>query len=385
MKPWFNMICALMFAAGTLAAQAGPAGEQTYIIIAGTEEGGEDTRLLREMELRFALYNQVFRFDPDTLNAPLRVRAFGDKDAYDLHVSSQLGKTVDGAVYIHYAEPDRRELALHRGAAGQSALPYQAFVQYLRAFIPQPPPWIRDGFGVYFNTVFFNADTGELEFEENLAWLEAVKAQGAKAPSLESILMAGASEEPAPAVFQPAAWALVSFFMNSGGEGYFRTLTELFMALSPSASAGENAEAVYRHITRWNGAAALEKDCRAYLMSRKSFADWVREGQRAYTAKRAEDAGECFLRAREMKPAHYLPYYYLGLLAYDRRDYADAEARYRAAGEYGADRALISYALGLNAAAWGKTSEAVSYLEAALAANPGRYRNRAGDLIKRLR
>ena len=385
MKPWFTMICALTYAAGALAAQAGPAGEGTYAIIAGPEGGEGDALLLREMELRFALYNRVFRFDPDTLNAPMRVRAFQDKDAYDRHVRSQLGKTVDGAVYIHYAEPGRRELAVHRGAAGERALPYQAFVQYLRAFIPQPPPWIRDGFGVYFNTALFNPGTGKLEFEENLAWLEAVKGQGAKAPSLESILMAGAAEEPAPGVFQPAAWALVSFLMNSGGGAYSRTLTELFMALSPAASAGENAEAVYRRITRWNGAGALEKDCRAYVMSRKSFADLVKEGQQAYKAKRAEDAQGRFLQAGEMKPAHFLPYYYQGLLAYERRDYGEAEAYYRSAGGYGADRALIAYALGLNAAAWGKTSEAVAYLEAALAANPGRYRTRAGDLIKRLR
>ncbi|MDR0553674.1 MAG: hypothetical protein LBG76_02595 [Treponema sp.] len=362
--------------------------KDSYYYITADGGSADAALLIKELEARYASYNRLFRFDPAGQDAPLRVRSIQEKGAYDAYVSSFLGKTVEGSVYLHYADPGRRELVINRGSgAEKTTLPYQAFIQYLRAFIPNPPDWIREGFGVYFNTLRFNPETGNVEFEENLAWLDTVKGLGAKAPSLESILRAsgGSDSSGADRVFQPAAWALVSFFMNNGNEEYFRTLSELFMALSPTASAGENAETLFRRITRWNNMDTLRKDYEAYLASRKSYAELIRDGQKAYAEKRAADAESCFSRARDIRPAGYLPYYYLGLLAYDKKDYAAAEKYYRSAGEYGAEAALVSYVQGLNSAAWGHTTDAIAYLETAAAANPQRYRNKASDLMKRLK
>ena len=43
--------------------------------------------LCREMELRFDVYNRLFRFNPAALPGPLRVVAFSDKAAYDSYVN----------------------------------------------------------------------------------------------------------------------------------------------------------------------------------------------------------------------------------------------------------------------------------------------------------
>jgi tetratricopeptide (TPR) repeat protein len=359
--------------------------------------------LVQELELRFNVFNRLFRFDPAALASPLRVRAFKDKAAYDAYVSARLGRTREGAVYLHYNQRERRELVIHRGSPEEGRmLSYQAFIQFLRGFIPNPPAWIREGFAVYFSTLAWkplNAGSpssvppdsppdvppqgpGELVYEENLVWLDTVKSLGDAAPAPEAVFLADLQES-LPEHFQAAAWSLASFFLNSGNEDYFRTLTELFMVLSETAGSRENAEAVFRRIQR-HDPAILAGDYRAYLASRKTFTELIREGQNAYALRDPAGAEQCFIDALNLKPAHYAPYYYLGLLAYEQQNYNLAENYYRSALQYGADEALVRYALGLNAYSAGRTAEARGYLEQAAAKSPERYRQKAGDLIKRL-
>jgi tetratricopeptide (TPR) repeat protein len=178
---------------------------------------------------------------------------------------------------------------------------------------------------------------------------------------------------------------LVSFLLNGGGENYFRALTETFMVLSPAASAAANGEAAVKRLFLWVDPDTLTADYRAYLISRKTFAEFIEAGQKAYGSKDPAAAEVNFMNALNLRPAHYAPYYYLGLLAYEERNYDMAEQYYRSAIQYGADPALVRYALGLNAASAGRTVEAIDYLEQASAASPERYRSRVESLIRRLR
>ncbi|GMO26180.1 MAG: hypothetical protein Ta2F_01690 [Termitinemataceae bacterium] len=341
--------------------------------------------LCREMELRFEVYNRLFRFNVNDLPGPLRVVAFTDKAAYDSYVTSKLGSTRDGAVYLHYNQSERRELIVNRGSPEEARmLPHQAFIQYIRSFIPYPPTWMREGFAIYFNTLRFDKETRELRYEENLAWLETVKNLGNGHPSLESVFLADLRG--APEYFQPVAWALVSFFLNSGGNGeYFRTLTESFMLLSPTKSAGDNAQAVLERLTSWTNLETMRADYDAYVGSRKTFSELVDLGQKGYTNREMSEAESFFLAALYQKPTHYAPYYYLGLLAYEDKNYDMAERYYRSALTYGADPALVNYALGINAATAGRNSEAISYLQTAASESPERYKDRAESIIIRLR
>jgi hypothetical protein len=350
-----------------------------------TSDGGsEDAALLiKELELRFNVYNRLFRFDPAGLSAPLRVRAIQDRESYDQYVSARLGRVREGAVYLHYNQQDRRELVIHRGSPEEERLlPHQAFIQYLRAFVPNPPAWIREGFAIYFSTLSFDRTAGTLGYEENLAWLDTVKALGDGIPPLESILLA--ESRGFPDQFQPLAWSAASFFLNNGTEDAGRTLTEICMVLSGTASARENAEAVLKRITLGTGLETTEGDYRAYLESRKTFAELLRNGKDAYTAGDPLTAELSFLSALNQKPTHYAPYYYLGLLAYEEREFDMADTYYRSAMDHGADPALVRFALGLNAASAGRTETAVSYLREAALRSPERYGERAEDLIRRI-
>ncbi|MDR2803441.1 MAG: hypothetical protein LBB22_04025 [Treponema sp.] len=341
--------------------------------------------LCREMELRFDVYNRLFRFNPAAMSGPLRVVAFTNKSAYDSYVMSKLGSTRDGAVYLHYSQPERRELVVNRGAPDEERmLAHQAFIQFFRAFVPYPPTWMREGFAIYFNTLKFDKESREMRYEENLSWLETVKTLGIHQPSLESVFLADINGM--PEYFQPVSWAIVSFFLNSGGNGdYFRAITEAFMLLSPTKSAAENSQIVLERLTNWNTLDKMRIDYSNYIESRKTFAELIEFGQQAYSAKDLESAESFFLAALYQKPTHFAPYYYLGLLAYDENNYDMADAYYRSALQYGADSALVKYALGINAATAGKNSEALAYLEEASYESPERYKERAESIMIRLR
>ncbi|MDR1318862.1 MAG: hypothetical protein LBJ90_04485 [Treponema sp.] len=386
--PVFAQLPAPDKAAGQDTAGGAPAARSEHFeLISDRDDGG---LLLKEMEERFGVYNRLFRFDPAQAVFPIRVRAFGNQDDYDSYVSTRLGTTSPGAVYLHYNQRERRELVINRGSPGETKnLPYQALIQFLRAFVSSPPSWMREGFAVYFSTLGFTGE-GKISYEENLSWLDTVKGMGEKAPSPEAVLMADNAAYSAAAGlgspgFSSLAWSLVSFFLNSGNEEYFRTLTDSFLLLSDSKTAEENSEAVMRRIRLWNSLDSFIRDYRFYLDSRKTFTELIAEGQKAWTAGDAASAEIFFMNALNQRPGHYAPYYYMGLLAYEENNYTLAEQYYRSSLQYGADFALVSYALGVNAAAAGKNGEAVNHLRDAAAAAPDRYREKAENLMARLR
>jgi hypothetical protein len=359
------------------------AQSELYYVI--SDRGKDDAlAIIKELELRFQAYNQIFRYEPSWLEDIYRVRAFGDGESYDAYVKSQLGETRKGAVYLHYAQRDRRELVIHRGSPDEKkALPREAFVQFFRGFVDDPPSWMREGFAIYFSGLRYDEVLGKLEYTENLAWLDKVKSLGKEAPSLEWVLLADVLGRPDN--FQSVAWSLVSFFMNTKKEEYYRTLGEVFLTLSDQAAAEDNAKYAAQRITSWIDLDKLRQDYGEYLISRKTFNDLLKNGKDAYNTQDYLTADICFSSALNLRPDHYAPYYYLGLLSYRKRDYEMAENYYRLSRDKGASPALISYAMGINAASAGKMEEAIACLEEAAAVNPAQYRDKADALIQRLK
>jgi len=337
--------------------------------------------LARQMEGRFAVYNQVFRFDPGRLARPLRVRAFRSRELYESYVGARIeGAVPPGAVYLHFGQVELRELIIHLGYETY-ALPFQAFIQFLRAFVPDPPIWIRDGFGVHFATLSFDEE-GVPTHRENLAWLDVVKAMRREMPSPESIMRATA-----PVTvdnFPGVAWSLVSFFLNSGNYNYLRSFTESFMMLDYANTAEENAAAVVGRIAMWNNLYDMTRDHLYYIDSRRSFSELITYGQRAYISGRPETARAVFRRALEIRPDHYAPWYYLGLLAFNDGYTKTADRYYRMALSLGADTASILYAMALNAATATRMDEAIELLNRAAEIAPDRFRERAETLIYQL-
>lgn len=388
MKRMIALVLALSAAGGAFAQEAAPRtvvqGTRYEVSSDGDEEAAK--LLAREMDRRFEVYSALFRFDPDALEGKLRVRAFSDKAAMDAYLAAALGQSREGATYLHYSAKERRELvALENGTPGDRVFAHQAFVQYLRAFVPNAPAWLREGFAVVFETLAYDPRKDSFEFEENLAWLETVKAWGKNAPTLEEILTAAEAPTLPAERFTPAAWAAASFLLNAQDEGYRRFLYESFMLLAEEASAAENARSMLSRGAAWMDPERAQSDFAAYLQSRKTFAELIDEGRAKYAAKDPAAAQEAFLAAADLKPTHYAPHYYLGLLAYERKDYALAENSYRSALQYGADEALVSFALGVNAAADGRSADARNFLTKAKTIAPARYGARADELLAKLK
>ena len=393
-KTFFAGLSLVLFAA-CLFAQTGTQNVLTtahYELYA--ESGAESSlpSLAKELELRFEVYNQLFRFK--NLAAPMKVRVFLDPSAYDSYVSARLGTTRPGAVYLHYNQTERRELLILRGSPEESSmLAHQIFIQYLRGFIPNPPSWMREGFAIYFNTLKYDPVTESLNYTENLAWLETVKSLGSQNLYPREIMMAdtvaihetaasGATAGRFSRDFQICSWALVSFFLFSGD--YFRTLTESFMVLSPDLTAMENSMAVMDRFSLWTDMYQMDTDYFAYLDSRRTFAELMEAGRTYYNSGNAMNAEMVFMAALDIRPDNYAPYYYLGLIYYEDREYEMAEQFYQLSLEYGADEALVNYALGINAASAGRNFDAIVWLQKAAALDPERYGERAADLIRRL-
>jgi tetratricopeptide (TPR) repeat protein len=350
------------------------------------EEGAESAAVSvsAELELRFDVYNRLFRFNPAALAAPLKVRVFTDRDAYDSYVTARVGQSRPGAVYLHYNQSERRELLVCRGSPEEaSMLGHQAFTQFLRGFVANPPAWIREGFAIYFSGLKFDAAAGELAYEENLAFLEPVKNLGKNAPGLREIMQADSGN--APPNFQICSWALVSFFLNNGKEDYFRTLVESFLLLSPTETASGNSQIVANRMGLWISPDTMADDYQSYLNGRRTFAELMEDGRKAYAAHDSMSAELCFLSALDQRPAHYAPYYYLGLIYYEEKSYEMADEFYQSSLKYGADEALVSYALGVNAVSAGRNADAISWLQRAASADPNRYKARAEELINRLK
>ena len=390
MKKCFCLLFHTVLLLGSLFAQTRTAHYE-LIAEAGAERGLPS--LAREMELRFEVYNNIFRFDPSALGSPLKVRVFTDPAAYGAYVSARLGSAPAGAVYLHYSNTENRELIILRGSAEEAFMvAHQAFIQFLRGFIPNPPTWIREGFAIYFNTLTFDPLAQTLNFEENLAWLDTVKGLGQRAPSPRELIMADTvqsrdASSPGSAgmfsrEFQICSWALVSFFLNS--DEYFRDLTDCFMVLSPEATTRQNSLAVMDRFSLWIDFHTLDNEYKSYIASRRTFAELMDNGRNAYIAGDITSAEFSFLAAQDLRPTHYGPYYYLGLIYYQERLHGMAEENYLLSLEHGADEALVFFALGVNAVSAGRINDARAWLERAAAADPARYRASAADILQRL-
>jgi tetratricopeptide (TPR) repeat protein len=356
-----------------------------------TAVDGADTALLAaELEQRFAVWNRLFCFDPARLASPLAVRLFTSPETYAAYTAARAGRPEQSAsaVYLHYANPAERELAVLSDGGGD--LPYQSFVQFFRAFVPNPPPWMLRGFAAYFSGLRWNAAAGKIGYRENLAWLaEARRILGNTQPDavsgIEQVLKS-AEGETQTEYMEALSWALASFFLSNVESEYFRALTDSFVILEPDASARANETAVFLRISLFTDMDALQAELAAHLAALKTADELIAAGLEALAAKKYAAAYALFEEAKEQKPSMPAPYYYLGMTAYEQKDYGDAETRYAEALERGADRALIQYARGMCAAGRGSIAEARKLLEeAAGTEGEERYRALARDLLARMR
>ena len=388
MKKAFMLLVVVLAAASFATAQAEAGGATASDHYSVISELGADrsASLSRQLEAYYGLYNGLFHFSGDDLKGKLNVREFKDKAGFDAYLGQIVGQTKDDFVYLHYPNPERSELLLFAKDEPDfsASLAHQAFVQYLKAFVPNPPLWMREGLAVAFESASWDDKAGKLSFAENLAWLETAKSLKERALLMPLDKLLTIDQDQARSeldVFYPESWAFASFLANSEDKTYNRLLWDSMSALRKDASLEDNQAAGLKMIESWYGIEATSKAFDAYLAARKTFPELVADGVRKYADKAWDEAATAFDAALAMNAGSYVPQYYLGLIAYAKNDFSGAEFRYKAALQLGCDPAITNYALGVNAYAQNRLDDAKSFLDLAKQAAPDRYGAKVDELV----
>ncbi len=346
-----------------------------------------------KMEASFILFNDLLHFDTSTLHVKLKVRIFKTKELFDKYLLSLLDETRGDFVYIHYSDLERSELVGFKKEKIEdfdSSLLHQGFIQFVKAFIPATPIWLREGTAAYFEASTYDPKTKSFTWKPNLVWLDSLKGiiKGENNIELISIdrllLMDRDAAVKYIDIFYPESWGLVHFLINSNEKKYNRVFWDTLSTLRPNNTLEENAKLVVKRAFSWIPYSIMEKDFKAYIMSLKTPYDFVKEGIDLYSKNRLEEAKKSFENAIKLDSEINIPYYYLGLIYYSERKYDDAEEYYKKSLEKGTDKALINYALGVNAFAANRFDDATAYLKKAKELDEKTYGAKVDSLLKRI-
>jgi hypothetical protein len=346
------------------------------------------------MDEYFKLYNRYFHFNENMLDSKLQIRFFQTKESFDEYLSSIIPQVSNSYVFLQYKNSKRSELVVYKMddlEKMKKTIIHHGFVQFLKTFIPGAPLWMQKGFAIYFEKSLYNDQDNTVIYQENLDWAVTLKkyiAADSKDPlnqklfSISDLLKvdtAGANKN--INVFYAESWGLVSFLINSKYQEYNRVLWDTISALKPDANKVENEDVILKSSFMWTDKNSFLTDFYFYAESIKSFNELVQDGIKSYSEASLGEAERIFIKAMILNENNYIPYYYMGLINYSRKDYAMAEYYYHSTIERGGDSNLINYALGVNSYANNNSEDAVFYLSKI---GSGEYYNKSVDLLTTL-
>ncbi|OHD11597.1 MAG: hypothetical protein A2Z96_02130 [Spirochaetes bacterium GWB1_48_6] len=363
---------------------------QYYEITSYVSQAQADETGLK-MEALLNRYNSYFLQDLAKISPPLKVLWFKNKLDFDNFLKDKISSTREDFAYLSYKDKSKSLLAAYEGMDNPfPSLAFQGFIQYLWNFIPQPPVWIRNGFGYFFWDLKWNQETQSLENSGNLAFLDAARKLYAKGtPDLKTLLTMEDKRDGSAANgdLDYQAWSLVYFLIQSDNPIYNRLLGNLMSNLSPAATLPENTQNVLNKITGVRSLETIQGDLTVFLGSVKGFNDLMNEGiglYRDFLKAKAEkndlskdllvQASGLFEAAAAINPKDFRPLYYRGLLAYGDGSYTQAESRFKESSALVVGSpGLLPYAQGLTAFYLKKFSEASLYLNQAKLENPTEF------------
>jgi tetratricopeptide (TPR) repeat protein len=345
--------------------------------------------ITRIMEAALVLYNDLFGLLPSAQGLRFRVRIFRNKAGYDTYLQGLIGVTRPDFVYVSYRDPARNELVGFERPAlelNRSLLHY-GLIQFLSILQPTTPLWLAEGAAAYLEAS--TLQDGRFIWQPNYAWLGILKGQlsggQARLPISELMILDKARAASEINTFYPMAWGFVHFLLQSRDWKYNRLFSDLISSVRTDATLAENSERVAKRAFAWVREEDMQRDFEAFIMGTKAFTDLLKEGTDYFAASRLDEAEKAMNAALTLQPDSFSAYYYLGLISYQRKNYARADELYHRAMELGIEQALIHYALGVNAFAQKKWDEAATYLKKAKELDPQTYGRKADLILKRIK
>ena len=345
-----------------------------------------------KMEAALRLFNDILHFDLTEMNVKLKVTIFETKDGFDEYLMRVLEHTRDNFVYIHYTDLAKSELVgfvKDKEEEFNSSLLHQGFIQFLKASIPNPPIWIREGLATYLENSLWDADDGEFTLRPNFVWLDSLKAilrgeDKTPIPLASLLTKDGDSVRQQFDTFYPQTWGLVAFILDSDIKKYNRILWDSISILDPEKSMKDNSLNIVKDVFGWLDESRMIRDFSTYISSIRTFYDLISEGITLYTIENLDAASDNFSHALKLEPQNFIPYYYLGLISYANKEYIQAEGYYKAALALGAELSLANYAIGVNAYADNRYEQATSFLLEAKENDPEKYGEKVDSLIQKI-
>jgi tetratricopeptide (TPR) repeat protein len=362
-----------------------------YRVISDSSQSQAE-ELSRRMEAALTFYNNLFHFDLSLLPTKFNVKIFKDLASFNAYLSSIISQTRTDFVFIAWSDPSKSELLCFpkEDNAFTASLLHQGAVQFLKGFVDNAPLWLREGIATYLDASTYDPSTATFTYHANLAWLDGLKAN-IRGENPENTIpftdllsftrdMAQAKQE----LFIEESWGLVQFLLSSQQPEYNRIMWDAVSSLDPHGSLDANSAKVRKRAFSWVADQKLRQDFEAFVLSLKTANDLVREGIDLYTKGELTQAEQSFSNAVALRADSSAGWYYLGLIAYSRKDYPKADDLYMKAFQLGANAATINYALGVNAFAAGKNADAVKYLTFAKGADPSTYAQKVDALLKKI-
>ena len=362
-----------------------------YRVYAETSQA-QANDVAQRMEAALALYNDVFHFDLSLMPSKLRVKVFKDLDSFNAYLDRVLSQKRSDFVFIAWSDPERSELLCFpkEDAAFTASLLHQGCIQFMKAFIDNPPIWLREGTATYLDASVWDARKGAFVLKQNLPWLPGLKAlirgetPATLIPLAEMLTLSREKAQSQMDVFTPESWGFIQFLANAPDRTYNRALWDSLSSLDRKATLDENSQSARVRGFSWVSDAKLQQDFQAYILGMKTAADLVKDGIDLYMKPDLANAEISFTQSLALEPSSSAAWYYLGLIAYARKDYTAAEDDYLKAFELGASAGVINYALGVNSFAAGKNTDAVKYLSFAKQADKTAYGDKVDALLKRI-
>lgn len=346
------------------------------------------------MEAFFDLYTSYLHFEPEVLDYKLKVRIFDNKTEYDKFLQDVIGETRGSFVFLQYPDPKKSELVgyyLDDHNAFNKKLIHHGFSQYIKSFIQNPPLWLHKGFAVYFEESSYDPEMQKAVFKPNHTWVASLRQKLRQDSSLSdpevfipvSSLLFLDQETAAQELeaFYSQVWGMVHFFIHSEKKSYNRLIWDAISALEPEATLQQNERRVVNMAFEWVNKDALVADFVGFMQEDlHTFPDLIQMGIDAYAQEEYEKAETAFTQAQSLRSDHYVPDYYLGLIAYNRGEFSMAEYYYLASVKKDGNSDLLYYALGVNALADNRLDDSSFYLEQAVE-KQGPYSDKAAKLI----
>jgi|GEM_PF-1731770 len=327
-----------------------------------------------KLEALFELYNNYFRFNDDDFNQSNKMRVKIFKDEFRLSNYLKLITNKDyknNFIYLHYPYISKSLLVGYYNE-DNITFSHQANIQFFRRFIKNPPFWLRTGMAIFFERVAFEKkeDGYRAYLDENLNWLSYLKEKINKDEILtikELLEITKNSTEINLDVFYPQSWGFVSFLIYSKDK-YKRTLWDTFKVLKSRVGEDQNIRILNEDIFKWiNNFEIFDRDFKEYILSDLlTYNDLINKNDLLYKEDKLNEAENYFKTSLDQNKNKddYIPYYYLGMLNYEKRAYLKAENYLlKALNIKEGDKDNIYYALSLNSFEKGDNKKAANYLK----------------------